>query len=80
MAAPGYFVYMKGGLSMVPIQTILLLYTGMLIESPQRREQLMKFFDGAGKEVEKVVNNFSKKKPVTKNDTEPEPTEPAEFH
>lgn len=63
---------------MIPLQALALVYMGMLFESPARREQLTKFLNSAGAEVEKVVKNFSEKAGETKDES-PEP-EPAEFH
>lgn len=63
---------------MIPLQALALVYAGMLLESPVRREQLTKLLSGAGAEIEKVVKNFSEKAGETKNES-PEP-EPTEFH
>jgi len=62
---------------MIPLQAVALIYAGMLLESPTRREQFTKFLNGAGAEVEKMVGNFTSKGGVAKDDTAAaeEPTE-----
>lgn len=51
----------------------------MLLESKPRRDQLMKLLNGAGAEVEKMVNNFTSKGGVAKNDATATAEEPTEF-
>lgn len=63
---------------MIPLQAVALIYAGMLLENPARREQLTKFLNGAGAEVEKVVRNFSEKAGDSKNES-PEKPESTEF-
>lgn len=48
-------------------QIIALLYAGMLIESPQKRQQFIGFLNNAGVSVEKIVNNFTNKGGVAKD-------------
>lgn len=52
---------------MIPIQAAIFLYAGMLIESPKRREQFITLLNGAGTEVEKMINNFASKKGAANN-------------
>lgn len=63
---------------MIPLQALALIYAGMLLENPARREQLTKLLNGAGAEVEKVVKNFSEKAGEQKYES-PEQSEPTEF-
>lgn len=64
---------------MTPIQAIILLYTGMLIENPEKRKQFMGFVNSAGASVEKAVNGFMSKggepQKESEPDNEPESTE-----
>lgn len=65
---------------MIPIQAAIFLYAGMLLESPKRREQFMKFLNGAGTEIEKMAESFTGKGGAVKNvpvetASEPESTE-----
>lgn len=72
---------------MIPFQSLIYLYAGMLLESPERRAQFMKFLNGAGTEVEKMLNGVIGNKGVNKGGAvkkdESENTaisEPIEFH
>lgn len=63
---------------MNPLQAIILLYAGMLIESPDKRKSFMDFINGAGAEVEKAVRSLMNKGGEPK-DEPPEQPEPTEF-
>lgn len=63
---------------MFPLQAAILIYTGILIESPEKRKSLMTFLNGAGAEVNKAIDGLSKKAGDKPNDT-PELPEPTEF-
>lgn len=62
------------------IPVLALIYAGMLIENPKKREQFMGFVNEAGVSIEKAINSFMsmEKGGETKNEA-PEP-EPTEFH
>lgn len=63
------------------IPALALIYAGMLIESPTKRQQFMNFANGAGASVEKVINKVSDgiKDSGEANNESPEP-ESTEFH
>lgn len=42
-------------------QVLMLLYTGMLLESPQKRQQFMGMMNSAGLSVEKVISGLMSK-------------------
>lgn len=63
---------------MFPLQAVLLLYGGMLIESQEKRKSLMTFLTVAGAEINKAVDGLTKKAGEIPSDT-PELPEPTEF-
>jgi len=66
---------------MTPIQAIILLYAGMLIENPEKRKQFMGLINSAGASIEKTVNGFMSKGGAVKNEPAETtaPDEPTEF-
>lgn len=54
---------------MIPLQALVFMYAGMLLESPERREQLIKFMNSAGAEVEKMVGNITSKGGASNNES-----------
>lgn len=57
-------------------QIAALVYIGMMIESPAKRQQFMKLINGAGAEVEKMMKDFTRKGAV--NDV-PDTADETEF-
>jgi len=64
---------------MIPIQALVFLYAGMLLESPERRKQFMQFVNGAGTEIEKVIKEFGDKGGAVKDEPVETAAEPEEF-
>lgn len=64
----------------MPIAQILtLLYAGMLLESPQKRQQFMGFINNAGVSVEKIISNSMNRGGAVNVPEPAAPEEPAEF-